>query len=319
MASLEERRLMAKVAHLYYDNGLKQSEIAEQLDLSQASVSRLLKRAEEDHIVHISVSIPTGVYPDLEEAIQKQYGLKEVIVADCTQDDDPHILRALGAAAAFYLESTLKRGEVVGISSWSSTLLHMVDAMRPINRKLNTRVIQILGGIGNPAAQIHATRLNERLADLIDGETHFLPAPGVVGSAEAREVLLNDPYVKTTIESFGTVTLALVGIGSLEPSKLLASSGNVFGQEELELLRKAGAVGDICMQFYDATGHPTQTSLNERVIGMSLEQLAKAERTVGIAGGRRKVTAIHGAMEGRWINILITDRFTAEYLLQKQA
>ena len=35
---------------------------------------------------------------------------------------------AIGAAAAFYVESTLKKGDVIGISSWSATLLAMVDA-----------------------------------------------------------------------------------------------------------------------------------------------------------------------------------------------
>lgn len=316
MTSLEERRLMAKVAHLYYEVGHKQADIASQLDISQASVSRLLKRAEEERIVHITVSMPAGVYAELEEAIQHRYGLKEVIVADCSEDEDAYILRAIGAAAAFYIENTLKKNEIIGISSWSSTLLYMVDAMRPINRQLNAEVVQILGGVGNPGAQIHATRLNERLARLVGGETHFLPAPGIVGGAEARQVLLDDPFVKSTLAMFNTITLALVGIGALEPSHLLASSGNVFVDEELALLHQAGAVGDICLHFYDASGQPIHTPLEERVLGMSLEQLRRVERTVGLAGGRRKVAAIRGALAGNWINILITDRFTAARLLE---
>lgn len=315
MASLQERRLMAKVAHLYYEMGYKQSIIADQLDISQASVSRLLKRAEDENIVHVTVSMPAGVYSDLEEKIQERYGLKEVIVTDCAQDDDAHILRALGSAAAFYVENTLKKNEVVGISSWSSTLLQMVDAMRSVNRRMNTQVVQILGGIGNPSAQMHATRLTERLANLLNAETHFLPAPGVVGNSESRHVLLDDPFVKETVALFDTVTLALVGIGSIEPSKLLASSGNVFQGNELELLRDAGAVGDICLRFFDEMGCPTPNALHERVIGMSLDQLGKVERSVGIAGGKRKVAAIRGAMDGHWINILITDQFTANRLL----
>lgn len=315
MSSLQERRLMAKIAHLYYEMGHKQSQIADQLDISQASVSRLLKRAEEERIVHVTVSMPAGVYADLEEAIQERYALKEVIVADCVQDNDSQILRSIGTAAAFYVENTLKKNEVVGISSWSSTLLHTVDAMRSINRKMNAQVIQILGGIGNPSAQTHATRLTERLANLLNGDTHFLPAPGIVGSAEAQHVLLNDIFVKETLALFDTITLALVGIGSIEPSKLLVSSGNVFQENELELLSSAGAVGDICLRFFDENGQPTPDLLHERVIGMSLEQLSQVERSVGIAGGARKVAAIKGAMTGHWINILITDRFTAKRLL----
>lgn len=81
------------------------------------------------------------------------------------------------------------------------------------------------------------------------------------------------------------------------------------------MLRRGGAVGDVCLRFFDAEGKPVITPLNERVIGIPLEKLQRVSRTVGIAGGRRKLAAIRGALMGRWINVLITDRFTAEQLL----
>jgi DNA-binding transcriptional regulator LsrR (DeoR family) len=37
---------------------------------------------------------------------------------------------------------------------------------------------------------------------------------------------------------------------------------------------------------------------------------------VGIAGGKRKFEAIRGALRGKLINVLITDRRTAERLLE---
>jgi DNA-binding transcriptional regulator LsrR (DeoR family) len=97
---------------------------------------------------------------------------------------------------------------------------------------------------------------------------------------------------------------------------MLAGSGNVFSAQELDLLRLKGAVGDICLHFLDAHGTPLQTPLNERVIGIDLFQLRKVKRAVGVAGGARKVAAIRGVLEGKWINILITDRFTAARLLK---
>src|SRR5262249_837529 len=121
--------------------------------------------------------------------------------------------------------------------------------------------------------------------------------------------------VQSALARFEHVTLALVGIGDVEPSRLLASSGNVFSREELDQLRQLGAVGDICLRFFAISGSPISTPLNDRVIGMELEQIRKVRRSVGIAGGKRKLAAIHGALTGHWINVLITDRFTAEALL----
>ncbi len=148
------------------------------------------------------------------------------------------------------------------------------------------------------------------------GEATILSAPGVVGSRETRDILLADPFVSEAITLFDRVTLALVGVGALEPSRLLASSGNVFSQREVDTLREQGAVGDVCLRFFDEGGQQVSTPLNDRVIGMSLEQLKHVARPVGIAGGKRKFAAIRGALKGGVIHVLITDQLTAEQLLQ---
>ena len=192
----------------------------------------------------------------------------------------------------------------------------MVEVMHQIPRPIDARVIQIMGGAGEPQAKVHAAYLTSRLAELVRGKATFLPAPGLVDSADVRQVLLNDSSIREVIESFDEITLALVGVGSVEPSPLLASSGNIFSDEELDMLREHGAVGDILYRFFDAEGHPVQTPLDYRVTGMDLDQLKKVKRVVGIAGGERKLAAIHGALNGGLINTLITDRFTAEQLIK---
>jgi DNA-binding transcriptional regulator LsrR (DeoR family) len=316
MTRLDDLRLLTKVARMYYEQGMRQSEIADRLYLSQATISRLLRRAEQEQIVRITVSIPNGVYVELEDALVSQYGLLHAVVADCEQwDDDEEIQRSVGAAAAYYLESTIKPGEFIGISSWSATLLAMVYAMHPIPRSIGGAVVQILGGARESPAKTHAVTLTSQLAKLIRGEATFLSVPVVVGSQEVRDILLSDPYVHEAVDLFDQVTLALVGIGTVEPSPLLASSGNIFSPEELANLADLGAVGDVLNRFFDAQGHPVRTPLNDRVIGMNLEQLKQVGRSVGVAGGKRKHRAIRGALLGGLVNVLITDHFTAEQLV----
>ena len=74
MARIDEVRLMTKVARLYHEQRMRQSQIAASLHLSQSTVSRLLKRAEQEQIVRVTVSVPHGVYTDLEETL---------VVAEC--------------------------------------------------------------------------------------------------------------------------------------------------------------------------------------------------------------------------------------------
>ncbi len=316
MARIDELRLMTRVARLYHGEGVKQPEIAARLRLSQPKVSRLLRQAQEEGIVRITVRAPMGTHPDLELALEQRYGLQDAEVVDVGIDDAEHITRDLGDAAAFHLEQTVRSGDLIGVSSWSATLLAMVDAMHQVRDVSDVRLVQILGGGGDPAAEGHATHLVRRLADLLGADATFLPAPSSVSSAKARRVLLEEPFVRRATALFDELTVALVGIGGLQPSGLLASSGNVFSADELSLVRAAGGVGDIGLRFLRADGRPVPTSLNERVIGIELEQLKRVPRAIGVAGGPSKVLAIRAALIGGWINCLITDRTTAERLLE---
>ena len=69
MARIDELRLMTRVAKQYYEQGERQCEIAESMHLSQSTVSRLLKRAEQEQIVRVSVGVPLGVYTEFEAAL----------------------------------------------------------------------------------------------------------------------------------------------------------------------------------------------------------------------------------------------------------
>jgi DNA-binding transcriptional regulator LsrR (DeoR family) len=316
MARVDELRLMAKVARMYYVHGLRQQGITEQLQIHQSTVSRLLKRAREANLVRISVNSPPGIYAEMEDRLVAKFQLKDVVVVDCPAEEGP-LVRDLGIATAYFLETTVKPGTTIGISSWSRSLFTMVDALHPGEICRGGKVVQILGGVGQVGAEHHAIYLAQRLAALIGATAVLLQAPGVVGSAEARRVLARDPSVRMATKLFEHLDLALVGIGSMEPSRLLASSGNVFSPEERAELSRQGAVGDICFRFFDAQGRPIKSTLMQRVIGIEASSLKQVKRVVGVAGGRRKAQAILGALRGNWIDILITDQRTAANLLNE--
>jgi DNA-binding transcriptional regulator LsrR (DeoR family) len=311
----EHLRLMTKVARLYHEHEIRQPEIARRLHISQARVSRLLKSAQEAGIVRTTVVVPEGVQTELEEALEQRYGLRDALVVDCFDVSDDGVIYDLGVAAAGYLQATMTGGDVVGISSWSSTLLAAVDAMRPLPRTGADRAIQLFGGVGNPAAEGHAARLTQRFAELTGARPTFLLAPGIAASRQVKDALLHDEFVQAALDALDEVTLALVGIGSLQPSTLLQSSGNIVPEPELAALGELGAVGDICLRFFNAEGRHVPSEVDERVIGVTLDQLRKADRCVGIAGGPRKYEAIRGALLGRLVNVLITDHVTAERLV----
>lgn len=316
MGRVNELRLIARVAQMYHVEGKRQADIADVLRLSQATVSRMLKRAEQERIIRTTVIPPPGTFADLETALRGQYGLTEAIVIDCTEDRDGAIMARIGEAAAHFLEVTLQQDEVIGVSSWSQTLLRMVDNIHPFRNAKAKHIVQILGGMGDASVQIHATELTARLAKLTGGEPRLLLVQGITSSREAKLVMLADPVVRGTMDLFGRLTLAIIGIGAVEPSEMLARSGNVFSRQEMAMLHEAGAVGEISFRFYDRDGKPVLTPLNERVLGITLEDLRKARRVMALAGGQAKTEAIRGALRLGIVDVLVTDRFTAARLTE---
>lgn len=315
MARVNELRMITRVAQMYHGENLKQAEIAEYLRISQASVSRMLKRAQDEGIVRTTVIAPSGTFADLEAGLRKRFGLHEVIIVESSADSGGPVMSRIGEAAAHFLEATLQPDEIIGVSSWSETILQMVDNIHPMPSGRAKYVVQALGGMGDPTVQSHATQLTSRLAKLTGAVPRLLSTPGVAQSREAKLVLLSDVYVRETMDLFGKITLGIVGIGAIEPSTMLARSGNVFTPAELAELTQAGAVGDMSLRFFDSEGRIVKTPLDDRVIGMSLEELSKVDRVLALAGGPSKTDAIRGALRTGTIDVLITDVFTASRLM----
>lgn len=307
-------RLMVKTAKLYYENGQNQQSIARQLHLSRPKVSRLLQQARDQGIVQIAIVPPPGVFADLEREIELRFGLKEVVIVE-TSDYGSHtvVAREIGAAAAEYFGRVVQDGDVVGLS-WGTTLAAMVDALAP-QRTQNVRVVQILGGLGEPSSEVHATDLARRVAQALGASLRLLPAPGIVDSPQAREILQADRHIRQALDLAARADLVLVGIGAPTPEAVLLRDGSIITWDEVRSLMGQGAVGDIALRFFDIRGNPVISEIDDRVIGVDLMTLRALPRVVGVAGGRDKFSVILGAVRGRFINVLVTDHITAQKLL----
>ncbi len=306
-------RLLAKVSKLYYEQDLTQQEISERLRLSRPKVSRLLQQARKEGIVQITVISPLGSYAELEQRLEQKYGLQEAVVVEADNAASQlAVSRQIGVAAADYLQQTIQDGDVIGIF-WGVTLNSMVNALQRCET-CNVHVVQMVGGLGPPEAEEHATGLCRRMAQLLNGKLTLLPAPGLVDSAQVKEVLLSDAYVRNAINMFSRISIAFLGIGAASPSSWIMRN-DVLTLDELEQLRQAGAVGETALRFFDANGQPVNTPLNDRILGITLDELKRIDRVVGMVGGPEKVDVVRAALRGQLLDVLITDHLTAQQLL----
>ena len=315
---VEQMRLITKVARLHHTQDQRQSEIAEKLGISQASVSRFLTLAEEHGIVRTVVVPPEGLYPDLEEGLAEAFGLDAAYVVDISSSE-AGVAHVLGTAAAQCLVGEFKNVPVVGLTSWSTTLREMARAMLPRANTGIKKVVEMLGDLGSPMLQHEAALATLQMAKAFDAEAVFLRTPGVMPSATLLKVAMADVHVQTALRLLDRVDIAFVGVGPADFHGPLEEGDNFFTAEQLAKVRKAGAVGQLHQRFINAEGQPLKTELDQLVVGITLEQLRNAGRRIAVAGGADKHVALAAALAGKWIDVLVTDVNSANYLMNNAA
>lgn len=308
MATVADKNLLFKIAKAYYEDNLTQGEIGNRFGLSRIKVSRLLQQARDERVVQITIIPPQNSNAELERELEVLYGLNEVVVISPTSYDALVLMRELGAATADCLQRCLQGHEVVGFS-WGSTLLSVVDHLSPQNWP-DMKIVQVIGGLGRPEAEVHGTDLTRRTAQIFGAKPRMLASPGIVPNKLVRDALLTDPQISDTLQLAAKADVLLLGIGRPTPGSAVMQSG-ILTTQELQELEALGAVGDIALRFFDSQGRAVNHEINDRIIGLDLAQIKKAPRIIGAAGGEQKYEVIRAALAGGLINVLITDERTA--------
>lgn len=314
----EERAdLLVTVASLYYQLGQNQQQIAERLDISRSSVSRMIKEARDLGIVEIRIHRPVNRHYVLEQALIDRFGLTDAYVLLSGQDPrGDELLAGVGRLAAGYLErmfNLLPSDACIGIA-WGTGVHAAVNALAE-DRTHPLDVVQIIGSVGAPNPTIDGPDLARLLAGKLGGRYYDLHAPVLVAQPALRDLLLNEPSMRFGLQRARGVTLAITGIGTVEPEAASFLRTGHLTQDDLAVLRRQGVVGETCGHFFDAEGHFAEYEINARVIGIDLLDLRKVPRVIAVARGLPKVKSILGALRGRYLTVLATDAQTAQAVL----
>ncbi len=280
-------RLLLKVSKLYYEKALTQQEISERLNLSRPKVSRLLKQAEETGVVKIYIIPQPGIHTDLEDALENKFGLKEAVVVDVGEPASQNaVSREVGAAAADYFSRAVSDPCIIGIS-WGTTLRAMVDALHRMDCQ-NSQVVQLIGGLGMPESEAHATYILRRLVAQIGSKLSILNVPGIVDNTAVKKAVMSDSHVHEIFEMFPKIDIAFVGIGVPTPESVVMRDGTILSQDQMEMLMNKGAIGDICLRYFDEKGKAIQSEVDNRVIGITLDELKRSTGWWGSQAVRKR-------------------------------
>lgn len=301
---------------MYYDEGRTMEDIAQQLEVSRSTVSRMLRDAREEGLVEITLR-PPGAYRlrELRRRVSERFGVQAHVVGAGPEAGERARLQAVAAAGAELLQGMLVPDMTVGVA-WGTTTSALVGHLRP-SPTPGLRIVQLNGAINTEGSGLtYVSTVLAKAASLWDATVHHFPVPAFFDYASTRDAMWKERSVQRVLEVQRQCTLAVFGVGAFDaevPSHVYTN--NYLSDANRRELERDGAVGDVCTVFLRADGSWRDVAMNARSTGPQPAQLARIPRRLLLAAGPRKAVPLRAALRAGVATDLVVDEVTATSLL----
>lgn len=313
MVEYKDGNLLTEIAIAYYEHELTQEEIANKFNISRIKVGRLLKKARQEGVVEINVKYHPIFTSQLEERLIKQFGIQRALIA-IDEHSESEQRKQVAALVSSYLSNTLKDGMTVAVGQGRNVAA--VGEHIGIFPEKACKFICGIGGVQRTGDPVDADHICRNLARKFNGVNETLYAPAYLENKEFRDIFMKNGVIKETLDRARKADIALVGIGDMNENSYMVQLGWFTPQEVTEARINLGGIGDIAgYGFFNAQGEPIDTVMNNRVIGLSLEDLRAIPCVIGIASESTKAMAILGALRTGIINIIATSASNVNTIL----
>jgi deoxyribonucleoside regulator len=301
--------MLISIAKLYYLEGLSQKEIADKISVSRPTVSNLLKRCRDEGIVEIRIREMNSLINVLKRELKSVFDLRDVVVVPSGPDDSATIERT-GRAASEMVVRMLRDGLRIGIA-WGVTTYKTIHTLNVAPVYQGIEVCQLVGALGSINPIYDGYELARTLAEKLNGSYTTIQAPGGVSTVEAKQLFLREPGIAAALEKARTVDLAILSVSPDDPKdSSLVKAGYITPEESAEISRK-GSVGHHCSGHFDIDGNVVRSSLNDRIVGITVDDLRRIPDVILTACGTVKADAILGALRSGLFHYLATDEAAA--------
>ena len=260
---ITKEEFLYQIAKLHYIDKISQKKLANMYKKSTATISRALQEAEELKIIEIKVKDMGGTKEKLENEIRDKYGLKNVDVSYVPQDDEKLIKKVIGKSAASFIDKLMVDNVKVGIA-WGTSIYEMTNFLNPKHVK-NMKVIDLIGSVGKLFYNTNASELAKKFAYNFSAENYFLNSLAIVQNKETKDFLTKEDEIKEVFEIIKKIDIAIISIGPLNINSSILKNLK-YGQKIIDNVKNAGAVGDICLRYFDVNGKRMQDGSTKTMV-----------------------------------------------------
>ena len=310
MDELSRKQLLAEIASLYYVEKKTQAKIGKDFGYSRSGISRLLLEAQKERIVEIAINYPIQRDSNLEQRLMNEFKLEAAYVIKRGQYSQDQTLQMVGREGAMYLEQRIKNGMVIGIG-WGTAIFEVINAF-PYLPLENVRVVQFMGANGSKGnTQIDGPEIASFFASKLNASYQVLHSPLFLDSEDICSSIKSQKQIRETLNLAYQSDFVLLGIGTIDVDPKFSSlfRSGFMNEKEVMDIKKKGGIGNFCGIILDKNGQVMNIDINHRTMAVDLSKLInKKRKIVGVAAGDEKSEAVRAVLNGRWLDVLITDQ-----------
>lgn len=306
---------------MYWKQKLSQKDIAKKFNINTVQVHRILNDAEKRGSVKVFVEGSFDICRQYEESLQKKYNLKHIEVVPTestgrkettanTLDPDPLSIAYAGANTLLNkinIEKCRNFGWSTG--STNARIANILPEIREVVSFIDTT-----GSLRSDLSFNPLLGLNT-LSKKTKGKCYHLGAPYFFPSLKEKNKFFNLQFVKDILKKEEDCDYILLGIGSMKGGTSLynrvKNHSYLVDKKIFNQIKKDGTIAESSGNFFDING---KHSVYDEIVSKDF-RLIKKKKTIAIAGGIHKASAIKAILLNGCLYGLITDEEAAKHIL----
>lgn len=312
-----------RIAWMYWKQKISQKDIAKKFNINTVQVHRILNDAESRGSVKVFVEGSFDICRQYEESIKSKYNLKyiEVVPTESTYSSSTETTA-----------DTLDPDPLSIAYAGANTILNKINSEKCRNfgwstGSTNARIAHILPEIKEPVSFVDTTGslrsdlsfnpllgLNT-LSRKTKGRCYHLGAPYIFPSLKEKNKFFNLKFVKDILKKEEECEYIILGIGSMQGGTSLYNRVKnhpyLVDKKIFNQIKKDGALSESSGNFFDIKG---KHFVYDEIVSKDF-RLIKKKKTIAIAGGIQKASAIRSTLLNGCLFGLITDEEAAKHIL----
>lgn len=307
-------RRMVEIARMYYEDDIKQEDIAKILDISRPLVSKILAEAKGSGIVTINIKSPLDERHVLESELVDKFGLKSVVVVDSVEDKNLTNIKIYNEAASMLNKLMQQKNTKAGNNmekfnvglGWGDKVYYSLSEITEMNSYLGN-TCALIGNFPSLNITYHSNEIIRMFSDKTETKPEYVYAPAFFSSMEEKHEYENTGNVNKIVKLWNSLDIAVIGVENYPSIADFTSIANFRDK-----LNHYKAVGEVVNHYFDADGNIIE-DINDNTMHIPISLLKQSKRILAITAEDTRLETVLGLIRSKLAtDMVITKKLAIE-------